>query len=187
MARTYLNLFDIDSFYKRMTVEINTSTVPVDERDTKASLKKSNKPKKNKKHKNSKSKKAKRHKCTTWNISNDPTLCCESIISIDDKFIDMPKEETIILDEDTKYCSKFNFKPLQVSELPINIVIKDKTYRVKDIEVDDWDKSVVDVIVKYQKMNMLLIYLTTNEYNSKAIDIEYYIKTNKLENLLIEV
>lgn len=162
---------------------------------TKASLKKSDNPKKNKKHKNSKSKKAKRHKCTTWNISNDPTLCCESIISIDDKFIDVPKEETIILDEDTKYRSKFNFKPLQVSELPINILIKDKTYRVKDIEVDDWDKSiiddwdksVVDVIVKYQKMNMLLIYLTTNEYNSKAIDIEYYIKTNKLENLLIEV
>ncbi len=162
---------------------------------TKASLKKSDNPKKNKKHKNSKSKKAKRHKCTVWNISNDPTLCWESIISIDDKFIDIPKEETIILDEDTKYYSKFNFKPLQVSELPINILIKDKTYRVKDIEVDDWDKSIIDdwdesikdVIIKYQKMNMLLIYLTTNEYNSKSIDIEYYIKTNKLEDLLIEV
>ena len=103
----------------------------------------------------------------------------------------MPKEETIILDEDTKYCSKFNFKPLQVSELPINITIKDKTYRVKDIEVDDWDKSVIDdwdesiknVFSKYHLLYMLLI----GRMNGMTIDNDYYIETNKLEDLLIEV
>ena len=79
------------------------------------------------------------------------------------------------------------FKPLQVSELPIHIVMTGKTYKVKEIEVDDWVKSIKEVITKYQKMNMLMLYLATSTYNSKSIDIEYYIKINNLEDLLIEV
>ena len=62
-----------------------------------------------------------------------------------------------------------------------------KTYKIKEIEVDDWIRSIKEVIKKYQKLNMLVIYRATSTFNSTAIDIEYYIKTNKLEDLLVEV
>lgn len=135
-------------------------------------------------------------------VRNDPilegmsTVWTEPSTSIDDKFIDIPKEEVLDLkpingnlcvpnSEVVNFMDQF--KPLQVSELPIHIVMNGKKYKIKDIEVDDWVKSIKDVITKYQKMNMLIIYLATSTYNSKLIDIEYYIKTNNLEDLLIEV
>ena len=173
---------------------------------TKASLKKSDKPKKNKKHKNSKSKKAKRriHECTVWDISNDPTLY--------GKFLDIPidtePELNIKVPIDGNGIRKYSniismdsselngrsigtFSLAKLDRIPIVIPYKNKNYKVKDIEVDDWDKSVIDdwdesiknVFSKYHLLYMLLI----GRMNGMSIDNDYYIETNKLEDLLIEV
>ena len=159
----------------------------------------------NEKYKNSKSKKVKRpllDKTKGLPKNNDPiiegtsTVWSEPNISPEDKFIDIPKEEVVEIkpingsicvpnSEVVNFMDQF--KPLQVSELPIHIVMTGKTYKVKEIEVDDWVKSIKEVITKYQKMNMLMLYLATSTYNSKSIDVEYYIKINNLEDLLIEV
>lgn len=126
-------------------------------------------------------------------VRNDPflegtsTIWTEPSTSINDKFIDIPKEESMVIKNEVKFDFMDKFKPLQVSELPMYIVMNGKTYKVKEIEVDDWVKSIKEVITKYQKMNMLMLYLATSTYNSKSIDIEYYIKINNLEELLIEV
>ncbi len=150
----------------------------------------------NEKYKNSKSEKVKRPLLDNTKglpKNNDPIIegtsavWSEPSISPEDKFIDIPKEGSIVIKNEVKFDIMDKFKPLQVSELPMYIVMAGKTYKVKEIEVDDWVKSIKEVITKYQKMNMLMLYLATSTYNSKSIDIEYYIKINNLEDLLIEV
>lgn len=187
---------------------------------------KSDNPEINKKYKNSKSEKAKRPtsdgtkgfpETTVTTIGensnklvmyNDPGIIDQSSIwvepstFIEDKFVDIPKDESDII----KYTFNGNsdvmsfaiganttsinisaFEPEKVDEIPICIVMGGKTYKIKDIEVDDWVKSIKDVIIKYQKMNMLILYLATSTYKSKMIDIEHYIKINNLESILVEV
>lgn len=131
------------------------------------------------------------------NIRREPST------NIYDKFVDIPYEKTsssktsvfisaepykeLTVNENAPTIDIRQFKEEQVSELPVHIIMSGKTYKIKDIEVDDWVKSIKDVIIKYQKMNMLLLYLATSTYNSRLIDVEYYIKTNNLESILIEV
>lgn len=162
---------------------------------TKASLKKSDNPKKNKKHKNSKSKKAKRriHEYTVWNISDDPTLY--------GKFLDMPTDtepelnikvpidgnglrKTISTDSsELNDCSIGTFSLAKLNRIPIVIPYKNKNYKIKDFSSMDRIKDIKNVFSKYHLLYMLLI----GRMNSMSIDNDYYIETNKLEDLLIEV
>ena len=165
---------------------------------TKASLKKSDNPKKNKKHKNSKSKKAKRciHECTVWNISKDPILY--------GKFVDIPTdtepELNIKVPIDGNGIRKYSniismdsselngrsigtFSLAKLDRIPIVIPYKNKNYKVKDFSSMDRIKDIKNAFSKYHLLYMLLI----GKMTGMSIDNDYYIETNKLEDLLIEV
>lgn len=120
-------------------------------------------------------------------VGTSPTMEHSSVwgepsISSEDKFVDIP---TNIIDKNT--YNTLSIEPLKTAEIPLYVIYNNKKHKVKEIGAGStmkWNKITYG---KYQKLIMMLIYLCTSTIGKNIIDVDFYIRENKLEDLLIEV
>lgn len=133
----------------------------------------------------------------------DTRVVCGNTPYISDKFVDIPNEEPNVINVDgmslkdlAAKSNRIEIKGVGIApeyeklvDIPLIIEFDNKQYKVKDFDSTDWIRSMKHAFAKYHKLYMLLIYLasTRGMFNFTSIDVGYYIKENKLEDLLIEV